>query len=142
MDFGSNHFITPPDWSHYSSMPSVTHLALDFNYFTAEFPSFILECHNLTYLDISQNDWNGTIPESMSSNLAKLEYLNLTNSGLEGKNNLFSGPIPEEIGNLKELIKLDLSQNQFSNPIPSTLWNLTNIQVLNLCMGGCQRPKG
>ncbi|WVZ08524.1 hypothetical protein V8G54_021870 [Vigna mungo] len=81
-------------------MPSLTHLALPLNpSLTGQFPSFILECHNLTYLDISQNGWNGTIPESFYSNLGKLEYLNLSNNGFGGK----LSPNLSMLSNLKEL---------------------------------------
>ncbi|KHN02478.1 Leucine-rich repeat receptor-like serine/threonine-protein kinase BAM3 [Glycine soja] len=106
MDLGSNYFIPPPDWSQYSCMPSLTRLALHLNpTLTSEFPSFILGCHNLTYLDISQNQWKGTIPESMYNNLVKLEYLNLSSSGLEGKlsSNL------SKLSNLKDL-RIELAQ--------------------------------
>ena len=48
MDLGSNYFITPPDWSQYSGMPSLTRLGLHLNVFTGEFASFILECQNLS----------------------------------------------------------------------------------------------
>ncbi|KVI02610.1 Concanavalin A-like lectin/glucanase, subgroup [Cynara cardunculus var. scolymus] len=41
--------------------------------------------------------------------------------GLLLQNNNISGPIPEEIGKLKQLHTLDLSDNQFSSEIPSSL---------------------
>ncbi|TKY62323.1 LRR receptor serine/threonine-protein kinase [Spatholobus suberectus] len=149
MDLGSNYFITPPDWSQYSGMPSLTHLALDLNEFTAEFPSFILECQNLTYLDISQNSWNVTILESIYSNLGKLEYLNLTNCGLEGKlspnlsllsnlkelrigNNMFNGSVPTEIGLISGLQFLELNNISAHGKIPSSVGQLRELWHLDL----------
>ncbi|KAG5055412.1 hypothetical protein JHK85_007922 [Glycine max] len=150
MDLGSNYFITPPDWFQYSCMPSLTRLALHQTpTLTGEFPSFILQCHNLTYLDISQNNWNGTIPESMYSKLAKLEYLNLTNSGLQGKlspnlsmlsnlkelrigNNMFNGSVPTEIGLISGLQILELNNISAHGKIPSSLGQLRELWSLDL----------
>ena len=56
LDLGLNNFKTPPAWSQYSGMPSLTHLAIDLNVFTGGLPSFILEYHNLTNLDIYHNN--------------------------------------------------------------------------------------
>ncbi|KAL9285073.1 hypothetical protein ACSQ67_024603 [Phaseolus vulgaris] len=150
MDLGSNYFITPPDWSPYSCLPSLTRLALHLNpSLTGEFPSFILKCHNLTYLDISQNGWNGTIPESLYSNLGKLEYLNLTNCGFEGKlspnmsmlsnlkelrigNNMFNGLVPTEIGLISGLQILELYNISAHGKIPSSIGQLTELWHLDL----------
>ncbi|CAJ1898928.1 unnamed protein product [Sphenostylis stenocarpa] len=150
MDLGSNYFVTPPDWSKYSCTPSLTRLALHLNpSLTGVFPSFILECHNLTYLDISQNRWNGSIPESLYSNLGKLEYLNLTNCGFEGKlspnlsmlpnlkelrigNNMFNGSVPTEIGLISGLQFLELSNISAHGKIPSSLGQLRELKHLDL----------
>jgi Leucine-rich repeat (LRR) protein/acetyltransferase-like isoleucine patch superfamily enzyme len=52
--------------------------------------------------------------------------------GLElGANNLV-GQIPSELGQLTELVYLDLFRNQLSGPIPAELGDLTNLQELNL----------
>ena len=45
---------------------------------------------------------------------------------------MWGGIIPSEIGNLTNLIKLNLSSNQFSGSIPSEIGNLTNLTSLNL----------
>ncbi|WVZ08523.1 hypothetical protein V8G54_021869 [Vigna mungo] len=150
MDLGSNYFITPLDWSQYSCMPSLTRLALHLNpTLTGQFPSFLLDCRNLTYLDISQNGWNGTIPESLYTNLGKLEFLNLTNNGFEGKlspnlsmlsnlkelrigNNLFNGPVPTEIGLISGLQILELSNISAHGKIPSSLGQLRELWRLDL----------
>jgi len=46
--------------------------------------------------------------------------------------NLLSGEISSEIGNLINLISIDFSQNQFIGGIPSEIFNLINLESLNL----------
>jgi hypothetical protein len=41
--------------------------------------------------------------------------------------NQFTGPIPSEIGNLTNLVRLKLHTNQLTGPIPETLCNLSNL---------------
>ncbi|XLS60093.1 hypothetical protein HN51_014321, partial [Arachis hypogaea] len=148
LDFGSNYFESQ-NWSQYSCLPSLTHLDLDLNSFTPEFPSFVLNCHNLTFLDLSQNTFNATIPESMFTNLTKLEYLNLTNCGMQGPlssnlsklsnlkelrmgNNMFTGPIPENIGLISGLQFLELNNISAHGAIPASLGQLKELQHLDL----------
>ncbi len=47
-------------------------------------------------------------------------------------NNNLSGHIPEELGNLNELITLNLSKNQLSGPIPKELEHLNKLRILDL----------
>ncbi|GKV50306.1 hypothetical protein SLEP1_g57018 [Rubroshorea leprosula] len=46
--------------------------------------------------------------------------------------NAFSGPIPKELGNLKELTFLALSSNNFSGTLPPELGNLVKLETLYL----------
>ncbi|OUM58366.1 hypothetical protein PIROE2DRAFT_16373 [Piromyces sp. E2] len=50
---------------------------------------------------------------------------NLTKLNLSGNN--LSGPIPESIGNLTELTTLELSNNNISGTIPNSIINLTKL---------------
>jgi len=45
------------------------------------------------------------------------------------KNDL-KGPIPKELGDLKNLVSLGLYQNNLTGSIPATLSNLSNIKFL------------
>ncbi|KAG6404398.1 hypothetical protein SASPL_136644 [Salvia splendens] len=63
-------------------------------------PSTLLDLKHLTYLDLSQNSFQGSIPSSIAL-LKNLEYLNLSNAGFHGK-------IPPTIGNLSNLRTLVL----------------------------------
>ncbi|KAH9626193.1 hypothetical protein KSS87_018118 [Heliosperma pusillum] len=66
--------------------------------------SALLELKLLTHLDLSGNDFSGSrIPEFIGS-MTQLRYLNLSSAG-------FSGPLPPQLGNLTNLVHLDLNVN-------------------------------
>lgn len=72
-----------------------------------------------------------------------LEGTNCVRNLLLNYNNL-TGQIPPEIGNLSELIRIDLGSNPLSGGIPNELGNLMQLQVLrmggNYMMGGTLPP--
>ena len=63
-----------------------------------------------------------------SSGAAPLSWTN----GLDVSNNLLSGEISSEIGNLINIVSMDFSQNQFTGSIPAEIANLNNIWGLAL----------
>jgi len=48
-----------------------------------------------------------------------------------GRNNL-TGVIPEEIGQLKALVSMDLRSNKLTGEIPQSICNLSNLETLDL----------
>ncbi|XP_047257993.1 probable leucine-rich repeat receptor-like protein kinase At1g35710, partial [Capsicum annuum] len=85
--------------------------------------------------DACRDDWYGIICFN-----GWINRLNISNVGVTGDltkilnlglNNL-SGPIPSELGNLKNLTALSLSYNQLSGSIPITLGDLTELKILSL----------
>jgi EIX receptor 1/2 len=86
----------------------------------------LLELSNLTYLDLSVNDFNQNhIPEFICS-FNNLKYLDLSSANL-------SGPIPHQLGNLSDLQYLDLSWNDLKI-INNLEWlsHLSSIELLGL----------
>ncbi|ONI11711.1 hypothetical protein PRUPE_4G121900 [Prunus persica] len=75
-------------------------------------------------IDLSSNNFEGEIPEEISSLIA-LGILNLSMNQL-------SGNIPSRIGNLRWLETLDLSHNHLSGQIPKRFSSLTSLSHLNL----------
>ncbi|KAM1385495.1 hypothetical protein ACFX2F_032053 [Malus domestica] len=60
MDLGLNYFSSADqDWSEFAGMPSLTYLDMSTqrdNLYHSEFPEFISQCRNLTFLSLSQNN--------------------------------------------------------------------------------------
>ncbi|XP_052195992.1 receptor-like protein EIX2 [Diospyros lotus] len=109
-----------PLWSS-----NVSELYLGSNLFSGPIPPEIgEEMPLLTYLDISSNHLNGSIPLSLG-NLKYLYYLDISN-------NNFSGKIPSFIGSLSSLGYLFLGRNRFSGEVPSSLQNCTRMGILDI----------
>ncbi|PRQ57892.1 putative leucine-rich repeat domain, L domain-containing protein [Rosa chinensis] len=109
----------------------------------------------LQIIDLAHNNFSGEVPETtltswqaMSTSkdnapwkIGKLQYeedgvyyqedtITVTNKGLEME--LLNGSIPEEIGELKSLYALNLSNNAFTGAVPSSLSNSSQLESLDL----------
>ncbi|XP_052736365.1 receptor-like protein 9DC3 [Vigna angularis] len=114
-------------------------------------PSLSCSAASLTILDLSSNDFEGSIPTSFS-NLTHLTVLDLSyNIYLNGsipssllifpsltlldlQFNQFSGQIPNVFPQANSFEKLDLSDNNIEGELPSTLSNLQWLVFLDLSM--------
>ncbi|XP_020098398.1 receptor-like protein kinase HSL1, partial [Ananas comosus] len=124
-------------------LPNLASLSLSLNSFSCALPSSsLLPCSSLTHLDLSQNEFTGPLPSSLSS-LPSLLYLDLSANNFSGPvppsfsrfpslqylslvGNFLSGPFPSHLSALSQLRELNLSYNPFSpSPLPASLSNLT-----------------
>ena len=87
------------------------------------FPAQMYTLSNLETLDVSRNNFTGSIPARLSY-LSNLKILLLWDNG-------FSGPIPPELGQISTLENLDISYNQLTGSIPPQLGNLTSLLLLS-----------
>ncbi|KAG6491214.1 receptor-like protein EIX2 [Zingiber officinale] len=121
-------------------------LDLSFNSLEREITEFHLS-NNLTFLDLSYNKINGTLPLASLESLTKLNFLNLGSNRLEGliphlppnlnfldlSNNAFSGlPLPSNVCNSYKLERLDISNNQIDGEIPQCWQNNSLLEYINL----------
>ncbi|KAL8513179.1 hypothetical protein ACS0TY_019392 [Phlomoides rotata] len=86
-------------------------LFLGLNDLEGSIPSTIFNISTLEVLQLSFNQFEGTLPSSMGISLSNLEELSLNG-------NRFSGPIPSSIINASKLAILDMNQNSFTGSIP------------------------
>ncbi|XP_076945740.1 receptor-like protein 7 [Bidens hawaiensis] len=125
---------------------SVIHLAL--NNISAPVPEFFANFKNLTVINLGSCNLLGPFPSKVLQ-LQTLQILDLAvNKNLSGslqdfpingslkslvlRNTIFTGDIPESIGNLKNLSRIDLSNGNFSGPIPKSVQNLTQLRYIDL----------
>ncbi|KAG7965137.1 hypothetical protein I3843_09G209200 [Carya illinoinensis] len=76
--------------------------------------------------------YQDTVTITMKNRELKLEKILTIFTSIDFSCNNFDGHIPEELGGLKYLHILNLSQNAFTGQIPSTLANLSNLESLDL----------
>ena len=96
-------------------------------------PSSISKLCNLEYFQINSNILRGSLPESLEETInchsenqqpsLKLLYLSY---------NQRCGKIPEWLGQLKNLVDLDLSHTSLEGSISTSLWSLANLSFISL----------
>ncbi|CAI9301555.1 unnamed protein product [Lactuca saligna] len=118
-----NNLSTPiPDF--FGNFRNLTTLHLGNCNLLGTFPSNVLQLQNLQILDLSVNrNLHGSLSDFPVN--GSLKSLVLSNTNL-------SGAIPESIGNLKSLSRIELPNNNFSGRIPKSMENLTQLTYLDL----------
>uniref|UniRef100_J3N936 Receptor kinase-like protein Xa21 n=1 Tax=Oryza brachyantha TaxID=4533 RepID=J3N936_ORYBR len=107
-------------------------LQLKENAFSGSIPNIFRNLTNLLTLSLASNNFTGQIPSEVFSIVSLSEGLDISNNKLEGS-------IPQQIGNLKNLVLLDARSNKISGEIPSTLGDcqfLQNIYLQNNMLSG------
>ncbi|EOY27888.1 Leucine-rich repeat transmembrane protein kinase, putative [Theobroma cacao] len=96
-------------------------------------PPSLVKLPHLRFIDLTRNYLNGPIPREWAS--LKLEFLSLNANRLSGTNletNLFSGPVPPQLGKLVILENLILSANNLTGQLPRALTSLTKLAELRI----------
>ena len=120
--------------SNQSGHVIMLHLQAPWSENTWEYPSLrgeispsLLELEHLTHLDLSCNDFEGRhIPPFLGS-LSRMQYLNLSGAH-------FSQTVPTQLGNLSNLLSLDLSHNYYDLNSGNLEWlsRLSSLRHLDL----------
>jgi Leucine-rich repeat (LRR) protein len=105
-------------------------LNLEINYFgdnstkDLEFLKPLTNCSNLQEVSIFHNNFGGSLPSFIGNFTNQLSRLYLASNQISGK-------IPLEVGNLNNLILLNMKNNRFEGTIPSTIGKFQKMQVLS-----------
>ncbi|WJZ98763.1 hypothetical protein VitviT2T_017271 [Vitis vinifera] len=89
------------------------------------FLTSLTRCRSLEKLYISGNPLNGLLPVSIGNLSSSLQDFVAYSCQIKG-------PIPKEIGSLRNLNQLDLSENNMTGSIPSTIKGMKSLQRLYL----------
>uniref|UniRef100_A0ACD5VM00 Uncharacterized protein n=1 Tax=Avena sativa TaxID=4498 RepID=A0ACD5VM00_AVESA len=95
---------------------SILNLSLRNNDLSGAFPSFLQNCKKLIFLDLSYNNFSGSLPTWIGQKLSSLAFMRL-------RSNLFYGHIPEELTKIGNLQYLDLAYNNITGSIPRSIGN-------------------
>lgn len=113
-------------------LPSIVRLDLSFNNFSGSLPVELSQLPNLKYLILAYNQFTGNIP-SEYGNLQGLQALDLSFNNL-------SGSIPSSFGQLTSLLWLMLANNSLTGSIPPDLGNCSSLLWLNLANNQLSGP--
>ena len=99
------------------------HLQLTSSSFTGSIPSFLGGLTQLTYLQLQDTLLSGDLPAALFA--PQLTYVLVVN-------NRIRGTIPSEVGNMSNLVVLQLSGNSLSGVIPTEIGSLAEMYFLDL----------
>uniref|UniRef100_A0A2N9F9J0 Uncharacterized protein n=1 Tax=Fagus sylvatica TaxID=28930 RepID=A0A2N9F9J0_FAGSY len=95
------------------------------NMLHGEIPPLICSLSSLRSLDLSSNNFSGTLPHCLGNFSSSLNKLKL-------RNNSFRGIIPQICSKGSRLRMIDLSQNRFEGLVPRSLSDCRMLEILNL----------
>ncbi|KAJ6726107.1 RECEPTOR-LIKE PROTEIN 55 [Salix purpurea] len=128
--------LTGPIPSWFGGFLNLFYLDLSNNSFTGEIPKSLTELPSLINRSISIEDPSPDFPFFLSRNQSGrgLQYNQVWSfpSTLALSDNLLTGQIWPQFGNLKKLHVFELSYNRLSGPIPSELSGMTSLETLYL----------
>ncbi|XP_062155284.1 probable LRR receptor-like serine/threonine-protein kinase At3g47570 [Alnus glutinosa] len=100
-------------------------LSLEHNNLHGSIPSSLGNCQSLLLLSLSKNNLSGTIPPQVFD-------LSSFSIGLYLSRNRFTGPLPMEVENLKNLGEFDISENMLTGKIPGSLGSCVRLESLHM----------
>ncbi|XP_057990699.1 putative receptor-like protein kinase At3g47110 [Hevea brasiliensis] len=108
-------------------------LWLERNKLEGNIPSSIAQCQNLQTLDLGKNNMTGIVPHQILGLSFLSLILNLSYNSLEGS-------LPREVGHLKNIGAIDVSENKLSGEIPGTIGECLSLGILDMQGNFLQGP--
>uniref|UniRef100_K3ZH37 Receptor kinase-like protein Xa21 n=1 Tax=Setaria italica TaxID=4555 RepID=K3ZH37_SETIT len=132
----SNNMLSGAIPSSLGMLPNLSMLSVGFNNLTGPIPTSIWNISSLTVLSVSRNMLNGAIPPNAFDNLPNLQILYMDH-------NHFHGHIPASLANASNLFMIVLGANPFSGIVPKEVGELRNLNrlVLTDSLVGAKEPK-
>ncbi|CAA7058667.1 unnamed protein product [Microthlaspi erraticum] len=113
--------------------PSMRYLYGSYNNFSGNIPSFICDLCSIVALDLSNNNFNGSIPHCMGNLKSSLRFLDIGHNQLVGK-------LPRSLIRLSTLEVLNVESNIINDTFPFWLSSLPELQVLVLSFNSFHGP--
>ncbi|KAJ6865335.1 hypothetical protein NC651_035803 [Populus alba x Populus x berolinensis] len=143
----SNCYLSGPLDASLAKLQSLSIIRLSGNNLSAPVPEFLANYSKLTALQLISCQLNGIFPQAIFQ-VPTLEILDLQyNEFLQGSfpefhqnlslrtlllsYSIFSGTLPQSIGGLQKLSRIELAGNNFTGPIPNSMANLTQLFYLD-----------
>ncbi|EFH55114.1 leucine-rich repeat family protein [Arabidopsis lyrata subsp. lyrata] len=146
LDFSANNIGKFPDKMDHA-LPNLVRLNGSNNGFQGCFPTSIGEMKNISFLDLSNNNFSGKLPRSFVTGCVSLMFLKLSHNKFSGHflpretnfpsldvlrmdNNLFTGKIGGGLRNSTMLRILDMSNNGLTGAIPRWLFKFSYLDYV------------
>ncbi|VFR03167.1 unnamed protein product [Cuscuta campestris] len=129
------------------NLTGLINLELSMNYLSGEIPRGISNLTKLRELELYSNGLTGGLPKGFGD-LSGLELLDASTNHLSGDiseirrleklaslqlfDNRFSGEVPAELGEFKNLINLSLYANRFTGPLPPMLGSWSDFNFIDV----------
>ncbi|KAL4601728.1 hypothetical protein ACB092_10G002500 [Castanea dentata] len=124
LDLSSNYLQNTSILFWVFGLHNLVSLDLSYNQFQGSIPVHLQNLTSLKHLDLSGNAFNSSIPNWLYS-FSHLEFLNLGDNSLQGR-------ISSAIGNLTSVISIDLSFNELEGKVPRSFGNLCKLREIIL----------
>ncbi|CAL9038052.1 unnamed protein product, partial [Musa banksii] len=115
------------------NLTMLTVLQLCGNQLEGSIPSTLGQLQQLQSVDASSNKFEGSIPRELFTLSTLTSLLNLSKNSL-------SGPLPEEISDLVNVVAIDLSGNMLSGNITPSIGNCRSLQILSMSNNSFSGP--